>query len=523
MHSAYLHNDVVDIENERIACEREGMPRDGILRWLEERYRVFSKKGAFTCLCCDKPVTMNLTKEEGRPFYFRHNDESECAYSENTRTYEKQVNRMENVSTKDLGLTLLRDMLSGLLNPYDIEVQRGFHCKEKLAFVPDFIVRFPDSAQVYAIDFFTSLEQGLRSGSYAKHLRKRMKWYQEEGIGSLSFVDISWLSYLEETNKGTLLRAEEPLRLKTEEDVKWDHFFETELSEALQSVLQREAGLHITAFDTRSVIYLDTSNQNCTIYRHLWSQEADLNLTVYSLTNTQVPLNHLLQVNLHDQTIEMVERDEQEQRAAFLKYITDKKKQHDMERENEQDRFRFDQVTNEDKDQRRQTRAAKQRSVSHKKHIRRRDAEDEKIETEMRERARRAKARPVNQHPDYLNRESDGLRAAPSSVTERSATRQAKREELKHILLTQQLPGDLYINGHLSAWRTFILYWIKDHESGNRLEVSVSRLIQDMRAAGFTFQQNDSLVEKVLADFLTFYQKQLKEKLKKRVELALKR
>jgi hypothetical protein len=77
LNSAYLHNSIFNIELKRRELEQQNLKRFEVKRWFEDHYRVFSKKSAFTCLCCNKPVNMNLTKDEGRPFYFRHNDESE--------------------------------------------------------------------------------------------------------------------------------------------------------------------------------------------------------------------------------------------------------------------------------------------------------------------------------------------------------------------------------------------------------------------------------------------------------------
>ncbi|WP_096156456.1 DUF7830 domain-containing protein [Bacillus sp. FJAT-45066] len=118
MDSAYLNNSVFNIEMKRKELELQNMERSEVLRWFESNYRIFSKKSAFSCVCCNKPVNMNLTKDEGRPFYFRHMDESECSYSENTKTYEKHVSKMEDKSKKDVGLTIFREILEGKLKPY---------------------------------------------------------------------------------------------------------------------------------------------------------------------------------------------------------------------------------------------------------------------------------------------------------------------------------------------------------------------------------------------------------------------
>lgn len=151
MDSAYLHNSVFNIELKRRELEQQNLTRPEVKRWFEDNYRVFSKKSAFTCICCNKPVNMNLTKDEGRPFYFRHNDESECSYSENTTTYDKHVSKHEVKSKKVIGLTIFKEILEGELKPYDVEIERGYHYKKKLSFIPDFIIKFPNSEERWAI------------------------------------------------------------------------------------------------------------------------------------------------------------------------------------------------------------------------------------------------------------------------------------------------------------------------------------------------------------------------------------
>ncbi|WP_312470325.1 hypothetical protein [Neobacillus sp.] len=78
MEEALLHGDVVNIEARRMELEEQNLSRSEIRRQLTSQYRAFSKKKAFTCPCCDEPVNMNLTVDDGRPFYFKHLDGKKC-------------------------------------------------------------------------------------------------------------------------------------------------------------------------------------------------------------------------------------------------------------------------------------------------------------------------------------------------------------------------------------------------------------------------------------------------------------
>lgn len=218
LEEALLHGDLFNIEAKRTEYERQHLNRSEISRQLTMQYRAFSKKKAFTCPCCDEPVNMNLTKEEGRPFYFKHLDGKKCAYSENSKTYDTHIFTQQDKQKKDIGLTVFREIVEGQLKPLNTVIERGYFYKKKLSFIPDLIVRFPFSEQVWAIDYFTSISQS----SYAHNLEKRMKTYKEEGFKVITFIDDLWLAINSETDKGTLLTAEMHVANKHKEDHLWD-------------------------------------------------------------------------------------------------------------------------------------------------------------------------------------------------------------------------------------------------------------------------------------------------------------
>jgi hypothetical protein len=91
LEEALLHGGIVNIETKRMELEGINLSRNEIRKMLTKQYRVFSRKQAFTCPCCDELVKMNLTVDDGRPFYFKHLDGKECTYSENSKTYDRQV------------------------------------------------------------------------------------------------------------------------------------------------------------------------------------------------------------------------------------------------------------------------------------------------------------------------------------------------------------------------------------------------------------------------------------------------
>ncbi|GGM31689.1 hypothetical protein GCM10011351_17350 [Paraliobacillus quinghaiensis] len=332
MDAAYLHNSVFNIEQKRREIEQQNksFSRSEVKRWFEVNYRAFSKKNAFTCLCCNKPLIMNLTIEEGRPFYFRHNDESECSYSTNTRTYEKYVSKLENKPKKDSGLTIFREILQGELKPYNIEIERGYHFKKKLFFIPDFIINFPDSEKRWVIDYFTAINKDSRSGNYARHLAKRMKTYEAEGFKSFSFVDHSWISLIEETNIGTLLEAENYVTSKSHEDNLWDDFLKENVEGDLLDFFIKDTKATIREFNTRSIAYVDISNRLCTVLRFIPIVQNVRNITYYRLSSSEIPLAKALVMNDEKNHFVLSIENEDEKRTLFLKALIEKKQQSEL-------------------------------------------------------------------------------------------------------------------------------------------------------------------------------------------------
>jgi hypothetical protein len=237
LEEALLHGGIVNIETKRLELEGKNLSRDEIRKRLIDQYRVFSRKQAFTCPCCNETVNMNLTVDEGRPFYFKHLDGKECTYSENSKTYNKQVSTQQDKKKKDIGLTVFKEILEGQLKSYGAFIERGYFYKKKLSFIPDIIVKFPFTNDVWAIDYYMSISQG----TYTYNLAKRMSTYHAEGFKVFSFIDDYWLAINLETNKGTLLNAEMFVSNKSNEDQRWDQYINQELTRDELQLLKAEA------------------------------------------------------------------------------------------------------------------------------------------------------------------------------------------------------------------------------------------------------------------------------------------
>jgi hypothetical protein len=527
--SAYLHNSVFNIELKRRELEEQNLTRSEVKGWFENNYRVFSKKSAFTCVCCNKPVSMNITIDEGRPFYFRHNDESECSYSENTKTYEKHVSKLEDKSKKDIGLTIFREILEGELKPYDVEIERGYHYKKKLSFIPDFIIKFPNSEERWSIDYFTAMGQGLASGSYASHLSQRMQIYKEEGFKHFSFVDNSWHSFLEETNKGTLLTAETYVTSKTLEDYRWDKYLEENVQGDLLNYFIEANGATIEEFNTKNIAYVDVSNRLCKIFRFIPISQQNRNITFYKLSTSEVPLAEALSINADQNHFVLSKENEDDKRNVFLKALSEKKEQFEIEQQKlkeEQERSRAEEERKKREEVKREARIRAEEALRKKRRDRAQELEDERVEREMQETARRAALRPIEVHPDHWNyrqaQNSNYTYQQPPTVPRFENTEEKeKKEKVLGLLLSQPIRGELYIGGDTKFWRKVVLKWINENQSGATIVVSLQTLISYMKKTGVSFNQNEKLVKHPIMDFLVFYQKTLKLELKRKIELVI--
>ncbi|MGD6831864.1 hypothetical protein ACQCT5_06850 [Sutcliffiella halmapala] len=158
--------------------------------------------------------------------------------------------------------------------------------------------------------------------------------------------------------------------------------------------------------------------------------------------------------------------------------------------------------------------------------------EDEQMEREMQEIARRAALRPIEVHPDGWNYRtkrqaqfSNYTYQQTPTVTSYENTEdkidKKKKEKVRELLLSQPISGELYIDGDTKYWRKVVLKWINENQSGNTLTVSLQMIIGYMKSAGVSFNQNDKIVKYPIKDFLELYAKTLKAELNKKIELSV--
>lgn len=522
---ALLHGDLVNIEAMRMELEGQDLNRSEIKRKLNDQLRAFSKKKAFTCPCCDEPVNMNLTTEEGRPFYFKHLDGTKCTYSENSKTYENQVSSNQDKKKKDIGLTVFREILEGQLKPFGAEIERGYFYKKKISFIPDFTVSFPFSKEIWAIDYYTSISEG----SYAHNLAKRMNAYKAEGFRVFTFIDDIWLALNPETDKGTLFLAELQAAYKSKEDQHWDQYLTQEIPRPALDYLKTRIDVTI---DTKSIAYVNIESRTCKIIRFLEAEKNNRNLTFYKLSEPTIPLERALTLNDQLNDFLLYRENEEDLRLAFMQSLMGKIKQ--AEDEEKAQKEALEKLQREEVKKKaaleRWSMEAKER---YKAEYERVQISDEQLEREMLEIVKAANERPINMSPEEwewyqktgrtdLKRTNWSIQTQPVALFETTVEKIAKehREKFKEKLLSHPISGDHFIDGQPAIWRRFILKWIKDHQQEDDLAVSMNKLLSDMKDFGITFNQKDSNVQYLVKEFLYFYQTGLKKDLKRKINIT---
>jgi hypothetical protein len=526
LEEAILHGDMVNIEAIRLGLERQNLNRNEIKRQLNERYRVFSKKSAFICPCCNEPVNMNLTKEDGRPFYFKHLDGKKCTYSENSKTYENQVSSDQDKQRKDIGLTLFREILEGQLKPLGAEIERGYFYKKKLSFIPDFTVKFPFSEEIWAIDYYTSISQG----SYTHNLSKRINTYKTEGFKVFSFIDDLWLAVNAETDKGTLLSSEMLVAAKGKEDQNWDQFLNQDRSGISLHFIDPDFSILQHPIDTRSIAYVNTENRICKIIRFLIVEKNNRNLTFFKLSQPTITLERALTLNSERDSFLLFSENEEDLRQAFMLSLLDKIRQTEEKEKANKEAFESLQQNDEIKFETSEKTPYEYKENTPNNHdFGSKLMSDEQIEQEMLARATAANERPISMSPEEWEwykktgrtfSKKTNWPIHPQHVYANETKDVKAREELKDKLFSQPIRGDHFIDGHSTNWRKFILKWISKHQLGENLTVSMKKLIMDMKDYGITFNQKDSNVQYPIKEFFSFYQRELKKDLKTKINIT---
>jgi hypothetical protein len=536
MERAFLHGDEISLYKIEDNLVNKSFDRSQILDYLDAKYRVFSQKGSFKCICCHEPVELVLPKN--KQLHFRHKDNQDCAYSQNTQQYEKAIRTYENENRKKVAKVVFEEILRGNLAPFGIKLEPGTMYKKALEYVPDFILTFPYTEQKWVIDYFTGFENGSQRRVYYNHLATRLKSYEKEGFRSVPFIDKKWIAIDHDTNKGTLLSAETLLLRKGSMDSLWDVLLLNQLTEAELSFLLK----HVFHLDfninpnVHSLNYVNLDDRKCTIYRETELFSDKNTSTVYILDERIIPLERALTLNSEQDYFMLYQDREKEDIESFRKSVTSSYLSHlELLKKEEEER--------------------KVREIERKK-----QEEDEKRRKEKEDEARKLQYEKstVNKEKQYYhntaNRYSTFFEVTPKQndlpiaiwrefakaqgisdeefqahlslellrrdITEKhkekynafqakpSNDEQLKNERLikkREEILSKRIDGESWIKGNPRVWKHFVFEQIL-HNSNLSIEI----LLNEMKKKGFEFLQNYRIIRNVVNSFLDFVGKILK-------------
>lgn len=325
MDSAIYYKEIFNIEEERRKCVELGKSRKEIIAKFEKEYRKSSSdKDVFTCLCCNKKVVMSLMKSEASPFYFRHHEKSDCAYKDNYKTYQNQINKYEDVVQKNIGITIFEQILKGIFKPKNIEVRRGYYYQKKLSFIPDFILEFPNTKEKWVVDYLTTKNRLKNDNSHKVNLENRIKLYEKEGLKYFLFVDSKWKT-INEDDYGTLLPTEMTVSNKDSEDKKWEEFLNEYITIDMWNFMNKEMDSQIDTLDVRNISYIDIDNWILEQYRFLKIWKQNSNQVIYKLSNVNIPLETAFGLNENKDSFALDgNMNKENEKTRFLSALKDK-------------------------------------------------------------------------------------------------------------------------------------------------------------------------------------------------------
>ncbi|KAB7671677.1 cell envelope integrity protein TolA [Bacillus sp. B1-b2] len=286
MNIALLNDSEIDIEKLCFEYEVQGIDRKEIKNHLNDKYRRFSQKGDFRCVCCNERVKMVLSEE--KVFFFRHFDKKSCSFSENHKTYKNQKESLEDKPKHRAGKAILRTYLEGICKLKNIIIKDGYGHRNTLSFVPDFILEFPNG-QMWAIDYITGLKTDSK---YAKSLAKRRDAYIKQQFTPIFLIDRYWMAYEHDINYVSIVEGELLCVKKSKQDYLWTEYI-SRMESHLIDVLFDNKPLNRSV---KSIAYFAPHEREISIIRFLHEEEQQRKTkTLYKPIT--IPIDKALQFN----------------------------------------------------------------------------------------------------------------------------------------------------------------------------------------------------------------------------------
>lgn len=310
MNTALLNGKEVNIEKAEEELARKGFRKKEIKSQLVDNYRRFSQKGSFRCICCNTRVDLVLGNE--RAYHFRHFNKDNCTYSENHKTYNKHVEQLEDKPKHSIGKTIIRTYLEGTCKINHANLLEGSRYKNKLSFVPDFILEFP-SGQAWAIDYVTGLKEDKK---YANSIKRRLESYEKHQLKRIILFDSYWLAYKEDFSYVSLVEGELLCVKDSLQDKVWSEFL-SKLKSPLSDIFFN-GDLYST--QVQSMIYINPSERELDVVRFVQNPLNPLK-TRTVCSPLKIPFEKAFVINHLDDDFTYYIDNEEEIRATVKKQL----------------------------------------------------------------------------------------------------------------------------------------------------------------------------------------------------------
>jgi hypothetical protein len=521
MNVALLNDYEIDIDRVSKELEEMGYKRSEVKNQLNERYRRFSQKGNFRCICCDERVEMVLANDKA--FHFRHYDKERCAYSENYKTYTNQKESLEDAPKHRAGKAIIRTYLEGTCKTNDIKFSDGYYYKDVLSFVPDFILEFP-SGQRWAIDYITGLKNDRK---YANSLDKRRNTYVQNDFIPIFLFDSYWLAYEPDIHHISLVDGEILFVGHTTQDDLWTEFIEG-LDPTLKNILFNSRSY---SHQVKSMTYIAPHEREIKIIRFL-HEKFDPKKTRTLVKPISLPFEQALAIK-NDQTSfsylsqeedvyreelrrQLEEISQEEERIRNQRELERRKREEEVERQKELARVLGEERKKQQDVQRTNEYIDYTKSVPFTGRTQQQMNADMRREMEFLDRRNSAKEpywyRQVVQHmTKYYNSEYENqqTKVDPAPVVEPKNNIASKLPDWKlDEILNHYVNGEAYFTGESRKWKEVVL---NSYELIHTGRISIPQLLQKIQDQGIECKQPEKIMAYPIREYLEFIGKKVKK------------
>lgn len=499
-----------------------------------------AEKDLFQCPYCKAKLIVKNGDERG--LYFSHQHSEACEISKKIDQAEKRYRKQTERETKvhHAMLAILHDELANKKKKNSIsELEYGYKAKPELKEYPDIWVKIGEKE--YGISIVTNVKSSLDS-KLANHITKRHKYFLEQGIKPIWFIEKDEQSIEKSKNAIVLWDAELSISSKTKEDKKWDSM----LSELVNdkwffSYFNYPVSMNPLMVDVRSMNYIYSNGDRIVVkvMRFLTDRVVKPYRAFLLNEGYEVPLADALAVE--NEFMLSMPKMEEENRNKFRDRFNLLQFQFQEEQRTQEEQKQLDESQREIIRQE----MMKQKQKSNNQYTKQPESAETdwkmaeeyknfsnhyKPSTSRKETSNKTLVEEINELLGKTNGNEDNtsslmsnakhqriikemskiwggenpsgkINNTPSKTPPVERANDDNRTKLKEEVLAHYVNGQQYINGSQRKWKEFVLYQFNQvYEK----KITVQGLIVLMKNAGFTFNQPEKVVYYPLRDYLIF-------------------